>query len=1627
MKRACLFLILVYALLPATVIAQVQTGTPPFGTFGGGPDVINLANLNSHITVPVLNKAGRGQNFVYNITYDSAVWNPITSGSGKMWYPVENWGFSVSLQAAFGYVNSTASLGTPCFSGGGIGGIHQTGTMTTVGWAYVDPKGTSHSFGSTLWVSGTCTGYSTTSLNNVTPKDGSGYTFSATGDSMTSLSGPQGQLLNVPVNPSGFAAGTVTDSNGNELSSSGSGVFTDTLGTTALSITGLGSSQVVLTYTNPSDTGSAYKVNFTSYTVATNFGVSGISEFAKTAESLVSSIVLPDGSQYTFEYEATPATPSSGACTPINGTYSANCVTARIASVQLPTGGTITYGYSGGNNGILSDGTTATLTRTTPDSGSNHWTYAHTESGTSWTTTVTDPAGDQTTLNFQGIYQTEQQTNQDVSGTQTLLKTIYTCYNGATPNCNSTAVALPITQKAVYAQWPSGRESEMNVLYNSYGLPTEEDDYDYGTSGVGSLLRKTLTTYASLGNNIVDLPASVTVENGSGGTVAQTTYTYDQGTLTSTSGTPQHVLASGSRGNLTTVSSLVQGTSSLSKSFTYYDTGNVNTATDVNGASTTYNYPNSTSTCGNAFPTSVTEPISILSRSMTWNCNGGVETSWVDENTQTTTYTYNDPNFWRITSVTDPETNVTNVSYGTNPYTVESALNFNGSGSTTDNLQTLDGLGRVQVGQRRQAPGSTNFDTVESDYDSLGRPSRTTVPYSGTVGQTNSSAPATTTVYDALNRPTTITDGGGGTVNFTYTANDVLQVVGPAPSGENLKQRQSEYNGLGQLTSVCEVTSGTTAWPGGNCAQNTSETGYWTKYSYNVLGDLLTVTQNAQSSSTQSRTYTYDGLGRMLSEANPETGTINYVYDTDATCGTYKGDLVKRTDAAGNVTCYAYDALHRQTSITYPSGPNSGNTPGKFFVYDSATVDGNAMGNAKSRLAEAYTATCQTCSKTTDEGFNYTLRGEVTTVYESTPHSSGYFWVTQSYWANGTPDLETNNLGNLTGITNGVDGEGRVSTVSAGTGQNPVTSTSYNAASEATALTLGSADSDAFSFDPNTFRMTQYQFNVNGQAVTGALTWNANGSLGKLAITDAFNAANTQTCTYSHDDLARIASGNCGSVWSQTFTYDAFGNLTKAGTNSFNPGYNTATNRMSTGATYDANGDVLTDSLHSYAWDVETRPTTIDTVTATYDALGRMVEQTNSGTSTEIVYDCMGNKLALMNTKSTVVKAFTPLPGGGTAVYNASGLQYYRHPDWLGSSRFSSTPSRTMYNDLAYAPFGEQYAAAGTTGITNVSFAGNNQDTTTNLYDAANREYEILGRWPSPDPAGSAAANPANPQSWNRYAYVLNNPLIFTDPTGLDTYPCPTQSDPYRVCTTVTVTGDGGGGDGGGWDGWTGGSGGGSGGGSSGPPCTLGNVLSPVFGHGEAAVLSPVYGRSYAAGCGGWGRGGQNGTPKTTPPQSPGCPANPGLAPHSGGLSVSGTAGAGLGSVGGSAATGSLGVVSGQGAPVVGTASGGAMTTAGSYTNGAPNQTPPGAATYGAYAGVSAAATFSNGNPGQLRGPFRIFSVEVGLGAFNFGFQLACSGSVCQGSISPPGAGFGIGVLVTTMATNTAVTTKQCQ
>jgi RHS repeat-associated protein len=1351
--------------------AQVVTGTPLFNSFGGGPDIVNLYNLNVHIPIPVVSKAGRATPFAYNYGYDSSIWYPVGTSGSQAWMPVNRWGWMNLTQPATGYITYTATRGD-CRTASGGESLSET---TYTNWAYLSADGTSHPFlGSTRVLTGPCT-VETSSLT-VTAYDGSGYTLNAKGGSGT-VTSPDGSIVTGTFTGV-LGPATLTDRNGNEITGTAAGVFTDTTGNTALTVTyAAPPSPTTIAYTAPNGEAASFTINYGTYTVRTNFGCSGITEFGPTTEYLVNSITLPDSTlTYSFTYEPTPG-------------YTGD-VTGRLKSVTLPTGGSITYAYTGSNNGIeCLDGSAAGLTRT-PNPG-GEWTYTRVLGSVPWTTsttTVTDPLSNQTVVNFQyvrslGGYETERQVYQGSTG-GTLLETISTCYNGSAPNCNATSISPPLTERSVYLQWPgtAGQESRTDTSYNSYGLTTEVDEYAYGPGAPGSLARKTLTTYASLGNGIVDRPASVTVEDGSGNVKAQTSYCYDEatpsGTTTcgatgapaATSGTPQHVAISGSRGNLTTVASLVQGSTTLGKKFTYYDTGNISTATDVNNAVTTYTYGSGIS-CGNSFATSISEPMG-LSRSMAWNCVGGVQTSLTDENGQPTTTTYSDAHFWRTNQVKDAASNVANLTYDA-AISVEGSVVF--GSSATDALTTLDGLGRKHISQIKESPTSSTYDSVETDYDGLGRPSRITLPYAATAGGTNGSVPGTSTAYDALGRKTQVTDSAGLTVVYTYSQNDVYITVGPAPTGENAKRKQLEYDALGRLTSVCEVTSATGS---GSCGQTNAATGYLTQYTYDVLNNLISVTQNAQSASKQTRTFTYDDLRRLTSETNPESGTKNYYYDSDSTmCGngamTFLGDLVKTIDAAGNCVVMFHDVLHRLTDL---GNSNQSVSHCKRFRYDNSpgypgSTKPSGLANTLGRLVEAATDQCVTGNDAiiTDEWFGYTVLGQRSDVYESTPHSGGYYHTSASYWPSGVPSGIT---GVVYSVNYNVDGEGRIFSTSNVAGQNPLASTYYNTASQPTQVNFGSSDSDTFTYDPNSNRMTQYKFNVNGQAVTGTLTWNAIGTLKTLAVTDQFYGPDNQTCSYTHDDMSRVASANCGSPWNQSFTYDAFGNISKSGTISFQPTYSYLTNRMtqigSSTPTYDSNGNVLNDTAHTYTWDEYGKPMSIDGVTLTYDALGRMVEQNRNGSYTEIDYAPTGAKLQILQGPNAVTD-FTPLPGGAVAVDLASvgGLAYYRHSDWLGSSRLASTPSRTIYYDGAYAPFGESYAQTGTTDL---SFTGMNQDTVSNLFDFPAREYNAIhGRWPSPDPARLAAVDTSDPQTFNRYAYVRNGPLAATDPSGLCT------------------------------------------------------------------------------------------------------------------------------------------------------------------------------------------------------------------------------------------------------------------
>lgn len=244
-------------------------------------------------------------------------------------------------------------------------------------WKYLDRWGTEHDFPTSLTVNNSSIAcpHASGNWSAIGTSTDELYTMSVDATpEVTTAQDIDGHTFNM-------LAGTITDSNGNQISGG-----TDTLGMTALSITSTGSLSnppitTTYTYTAASGQPAAVVTEVEPYTVQTNFGCSGVYEYGPTIQGLVSEIDLPDTTKYTFTYETTPGYPSN--------------VTGRLAKVTLPGGGYIQYSYSGGSNGITcSDGSTATLTRTVYDHEGNSpaWTYAHTESGSTWTTHITAPA-----------------------------------------------------------------------------------------------------------------------------------------------------------------------------------------------------------------------------------------------------------------------------------------------------------------------------------------------------------------------------------------------------------------------------------------------------------------------------------------------------------------------------------------------------------------------------------------------------------------------------------------------------------------------------------------------------------------------------------------------------------------------------------------------------------------------------------------------------------------------------------------------------------------------------------------------------------------------------------------------------------------------------------------------------------------------------------------------------------------------------------------------------------------------------------------------------------------------------------------------------------------------------------
>ena len=103
------------------------------------------------------------------------------------------------------------------------------------------------------------------------------------------------------------------------------------------------------------------------------------------------------------------------------------------------------------------------------------------------------------------------------------------------------------------------------------------------------------------------------------------------------------------------------------------------------------------------------------------------------------------------------------------------------------------------------------------------------------------------------------------------------------------KWRQSKSDAQGRLVEVIDDPANAAC---GSASNSGSAQNYVTKYAYNALDNLLTVSHKVGGAAAQTRTFSYDGAGRLLSAQNRESGSVSYGYDANS-------NLISRTDVRG--------------------------------------------------------------------------------------------------------------------------------------------------------------------------------------------------------------------------------------------------------------------------------------------------------------------------------------------------------------------------------------------------------------------------------------------------------------------------------------------------------------------------------------------------------------------------------------------------------------------------------------------------------------------------------------------------------------------------------------------------------
>jgi RHS repeat-associated protein len=661
-------------------------------------------------------------------------------------------------------------------------------------------------------------------------------------------------------------------------------------------------------------------------------------------------------------------------------------------------------------------------------------------------------------------------------------------------------------------------------------------------------------------------------------------------------------------------------------------------------------------------------------------------------------------------------------------------------------LQMFDSWGRVKYDQAPTISGAPSV--VQTIYDALGRIYQKSPPYFA-----GFSPSFVTYSYDLLDRPLSeqrrISDANSGSQTTQYSYGRLTQSVTDANGHATTKI----FNVISQVSQVTDAASGSL------------------QYVYDAFGNLRQTTDPNGNHVVS----TYDARGNKLTMDDPDLG--HWVYSYYPT-----GELMTQTDANNNQTTFTYDRVSRPKTRVEPEG-----------------------------------------TTTWSYGLTAAARdvGKLTTVT-----SPGGYGEVHSYDLYGRPqDVSTTIDGTAYVISNAYDpATGYLSSVTYPTSTAAVANSRFKVA---IGYQNGIMQSITDANSPATVYWQQIATNAMGQgidaqygnglhtfstydSITGLLANRFTGASSQIQnlsyqwdkvgnLTERKDAGLVLTEDFLYDSLNRMYQSTLNTVINLSVGYDALGNITSKsdiGTATWTYDINHKHAVSTAGShsyTYDANGNIKTRDGSSLTWASYNLPTLINQGTnsaqlfygasrARYKQISTTASGGNlpAGTETTLY---VGNGMFEKVTKPGGVIEYKHYIFGGkelvairTLRSNSVNDTRYLHLDHLGGVDTITNESGAIVVKLSFDAFGKRRsptswgASPSSSDWTNIAalthrgFTSQEGLDNVGLIHMNGRVYDpLIGRFLSADPVIQV---PLLLQSYNRYSYVLNNPLSLVDPTG---------------------------------------------------------------------------------------------------------------------------------------------------------------------------------------------------------------------------------------------------------------------